>query len=181
MYVFTRGGGASGTNYTQVARLQASNERSWVRVQFGSSVSTSADGSTVVVGASKDIGWNWNMDSRDAGAAYVFTRGGGASGTSYTQVAMLQASDKQAVDRFGESVSVSGDGLTIAAGKPQELPNSGAAYIFAAAPTPIGGSPGVPTQGAGSRVPVSNAPTLTGLFFAIGISTLLTCYNSGFP
>ncbi|GHP10826.1 hypothetical protein PPROV_000955700 [Pycnococcus provasolii] len=180
-YVFTRGGGAGGSSsYTQVAKLMASDKQG-DNGQFGSSVSTSADGSTVVVGASKDIGWNWNMDSRDAGAAYVFTRGGGASGTSYTQVAMLQASDKQAVDRFGESVSVSGDGLTIAAGKPQELPNSGAAYIFAAAPTPIGGSPGVPTQGAGSRVPVSNAPTLTGLFFAIGISTLLTCYNSGFP
>ena len=210
--MFTRGGAGSSSSYAEAAKLQASDIKQ-AFVYFGKSVSTSADGSTVVVGAPGESISTYIAGSSarlSAGAAYVFTRGGGSGSGSYTQVAKLQASDKQAYVRFGTSVSMSGDGRTIAAGAIHSaiLPSAiggdgssdnpgtkatrglGVVYIFAPAttptpprttspdPPPSGDFPGVPTRGAGSRVPVSNAPTLTGLSVAIGISTLLVCYNS---
>ena len=63
----------------------------------------------------------------DAGAAYVFT----GSGSTWTQQAKIQASDKQASDNFGYSVSIDGD--TIAVGAIYEDTggsNAGAAYVF---------------------------------------------------
>ncbi len=137
-YVFVR----NGTNWTQQAYLKASN--TGVSDQFGNSVSVSAD--TVVVGAfgedSNAIGVNGN-DGDDsasgAGAAYVFAR----SGTNWSQQAYLKASNTDAGDSFGLSVSVSGD--TIAVGADDEdsqatgvngnqannsATNSGAAYVF---------------------------------------------------
>jgi hypothetical protein len=76
----------------------------------------------------------------DAGAVYVFTR----KGTAWTQQAYVKASNAQAGDRFGFSLTLSGDGHTLAAGSYDEdgsakgvngvsdegAPNSGAAYVF---------------------------------------------------
>ena len=191
----------------------------------------------------------------DGERASHLTRGRAGGSTSYTQVAKLMASDKQADDRFGTSVSISGDGRTIAAGAtggdgsaagasmlegldpnseeykemsemlnatgmlavPTKAPpsssdnpgtkarDSGAAHIFAAPPPPpppttttttttttstttspprfppvppLGELPDPPPSGAFPPGVPSNAPTLTGLSVAIGISTLLVCYNS---
>ena len=112
--VFTR----SGTTWSQQARLTASDPQA--NDQFGYSISISSD--TVVVGAyTEDTG------GTDAGAAYVFTR----SGTSWSQQAKLQASDKAAGDQLGYSVSISSD--TVVAGAPLEDAGgneAGAAYIF---------------------------------------------------
>jgi hypothetical protein len=138
-YVFVR----SGTTWTQQAFLTASNRGGGDF--FGSAVAVSGD--TVVVGApgedSAATGVNGNQadnTAQQAGAAYVFVRGG----TTWTQQAYLKASNAGADDRFGESVAVSSD--TVVVGAPQEdsaatgvngdetsnsAPEAGAAYVFA--------------------------------------------------
>ena len=113
-YIFTR----SGTTWTQQAKIQASDKQAYD--QFGWSVSISSNGNTAIVGAyTEDTGGS------SAGAAYIFTR----SGTTWTQQAKIQASDKQASDLFGYSVSISGDGNTAIAGALFEE-YGGSAYIF---------------------------------------------------
>jgi len=119
-YVFTRTGGS----WTQQAKLMASDAQ--VNDYFGWSVAVSGD--TAVIGAQfEDTGGS------GAGAAYVFTRTGG----SWTQQAKLMASDAQANDNFGYSVSVSGDTAVIGA-RLEDTGGSGAgaAYVF----TRTGGS-----------------------------------------
>jgi hypothetical protein len=117
-YIFTR----SGTTWTQQQKIQASDKQK--NDSFGASVSISSDGNTAIVGASKeDTGYF------DAGAAYIFTR----SGTTWTQQQKIQASDKQGIDYFGISVSISEDGNTVIVGAQLEDTggnNAGAAYIF---------------------------------------------------
>jgi len=117
-YIFTR----SGTTWSQEAKIQASNAGS--SDQFGYSVSLSNDGDTAIIGAySEDTG------GTDAGSAYIFTR----SGTTWSQEAQIQASDAQANDYFGWSVSISGDGDTAIVGAYKEASggtDAGSAYIF---------------------------------------------------
>jgi hypothetical protein len=119
-YVFTR----SGTTWSQQDYLKADN--AVAGDFFGFSVAVSDD--TLVAGAyAKDT---------EAGAAYVFTRSGGA----WSQQAYLQASNAEASDRFGYSVAISGDTLVVGADKEAssaaggESDNSvfgaGAAYVF---------------------------------------------------
>jgi hypothetical protein len=107
-YVFVR----SGTDWTQQAKLTASDAA--MSDQFGVSVSVSGD--TLVVGA--------NNKSSATGAAYVFVR----SGTSWTQQAILTASDGATNDAFGRRVSVTGD--TVVAGAYGRNGFTGAAYVF---------------------------------------------------
>jgi hypothetical protein len=109
-YVFTRGG----TTWSQQAYLKASNTNE--SDNFGASVAI--DGDTLMVGAvsedSNATGVNGNQSDNSAGssgAAYVFTR----SGTSWDQQAYLKASNTEASDYFGSSVSVSGDTLVVGA------------------------------------------------------------------
>jgi len=117
-YIFTR----SGTSWTQQQKIQASDKQQ--DDYFGSSVSISSDGNTALVGASSE-----DTGGSAAGAAYIFTR----SGTSWTQRAKIQASDKQGSDLFGYSASISGDGNTALVGAIYEDTggaDAGAAYIF---------------------------------------------------
>ncbi|MCF6264475.1 MAG: FG-GAP repeat protein [Xanthomonadales bacterium] len=108
--MFTR----SGTNWSQQAYLKASNtDRD---DGFGGSVSISGD--TLVIGAigedSNATGVNGGQSNNAAdrsGAAYVFVR----SGTNWSQLAYLKASNTDAGDRFGSSISISGDTLVIGA------------------------------------------------------------------
>jgi hypothetical protein len=85
---------------------------------FGQAVAL--DGETLAVGAvdpSCATGVNGNQTDRGcagAGAVYVFTR----TGATWSQQAYLKASNTQASDSFGFSVSLSGD--TLAVGAPQE-------------------------------------------------------------
>jgi hypothetical protein len=137
-YVFTR----SGSTWSQQAYLKASNTA--VDDNFGVSVSVSGD--TIVVGANGEDssatgvgGLQSNNGASAAGAAYLFTR----SGTVWSQQAYLKASNTEADDSFGSSVSVSGD--TVVVGAPAEDSsstgvdgnqsdnsyfNTGAAYVF---------------------------------------------------
>jgi len=139
-YVFVR----SGTNWVQEAYLKASNNSIGSAAQFGFAVALSSN--TVVVGAPFEYGSatnvngdQFNMNTPNSGAAYVFVR----NGTNWSQQAYLKASNTGNGDNFGTSVSISGD--TIIVGAYNEDSNatgvngdqtnnlagdSGAAYVF---------------------------------------------------
>ncbi|MDC0962134.1 cadherin domain-containing protein, partial [Gammaproteobacteria bacterium] len=115
---------------------------------FGSSVSLSGDGNTLVVGAryedSNATGINGDQtdnSSSAAGADYIFTR----SGTTWSQQSYIKASNTGDGDQFGYAVSLSDDGNTLAVGARYEDSNAtgingdqtdnsssdaGAAYLF---------------------------------------------------
>jgi len=116
-YIFTR----SGSTWSQQAKIQASNRGSNDLFGYGiNGVSISGDGDTVIVGAV-----NEDTNGTDAGAVYVFTR----SGTTWSQQAMIKASDAASSDKFGSAVSISEDGDTSVVGASNES-GTGAAYIF---------------------------------------------------
>ena len=143
VYVFTRNNAV----WTQQAYIKASNTDA--DDLFGSSVSLSADGSTMAVGAegedSKAVGVNGDQSDNSvtgSGAVYVFTRTGGL----WTQQAYVKASNTDANDSLGMfSLSLSADGSTLAAtvqgddsnatgidGDPADnsMVDSGAVYVF---------------------------------------------------
>ena len=117
-YVYVR----SGSTWTQQARLVSSDLQA--NDYFGHSVSINSDGTYAIVGAyGEDTGAN------GAGAAYIFTR----SGSTWTQQQKIQASDAQASDLFGVTVSISGDGNYAIAGAYVEDTggsSAGSAYVF---------------------------------------------------
>ncbi|CZF85897.1 FG-GAP repeat protein [Grimontia marina] len=133
-------------NWSQQAYIKASNAES--HDYFGLSVSVSGDGNTLAVGAyaedSNATGINGDgndNNASNAGAAYVYR----FNGSSWSQQAYIKASNAGATDYFGRTVSVSGDGNTLAVGAYAEDSNatgingdgnnddvtdSGAVYIY---------------------------------------------------
>jgi hypothetical protein len=120
VYVFVR----NGVIWTQQAKLSASDKNS--NDYFGSSVSLSANGNILVIGANNESDGNTTRN----GAVYIFNR----NGTTWTQQAKLLANDKESGDAFGFSVSISanGDDVLVGATLEDENPtnNNGAAYTF---------------------------------------------------
>jgi FG-GAP repeat len=121
VYVFVRSGGS----WSQQAYLKASNTDA--NDSFGYSLSLSADGNTLAVGAGNEasnatgVGGNQADNSvSGAGAVYVFTR----SSSNWTQQAYLKASNTGAGDHFGTSVALSADGNTLAVGSDGEASNA---------------------------------------------------------
>jgi FG-GAP repeat len=116
VYVYVR----NGSRWAEQAYIKASNPGA--DDQFGYGVGLSGDGNTLVVSApyedSAATGVNGNQDDNsmeNSGAVYVFSR----TGSTWAQQAYLKASnvgEKDEGDQFGYSVSVSGDGNTIAVG-----------------------------------------------------------------
>jgi hypothetical protein len=136
----------SGTLTAAVGYIKASNPEScrltgwlgteyWTCEFFGSSVTLSADGNTLAVGAPGEesaatgIGGDQNDNSAStAGAVYVFSR----SGETWAQQAYVKASNTDDCsdhditdlhfcgDHFGNSVTLSADGNTLAVGAPME-------------------------------------------------------------
>lgn len=108
-----------GTSWVEEARLTASDAAAGDR--FGTSVAI--QGNTAVVGSYlADL-----PGKSDAGAVYIFQR----SGTTWTQVAKLTASNSATGDNLGISVDLDGD--TILAGawlKTLLTSQQGAAYVF---------------------------------------------------
>ena len=105
----------------QVAKLTASDGEAYDF--FGKSVSISGD--TIVVGAYGD-----DDNGICTGSAYVFEKPD-SGWTSTTQNAKLTASDGEASDRFGRSVSISGDTIVVGAHLDDDNDtDSGAAYLF---------------------------------------------------
>jgi hypothetical protein len=91
---------------------------------FGQSVALSADGATLAVGANYEdsvatgIGGDQTSNAAgNSGAVYVFRR---SAGGVWAQEAYVKASNTGAVDLFGSSVALSGDGATLAVGAYQE-------------------------------------------------------------
>ncbi len=107
-----------GLSWSQQAKLTASDAAAddW----FGYSVSISGDYAVVGAGLDDDNG-------SASGSAYIFKR----DGANWSQQAKLTASDGAANDRFGYSVSVSGDYAIVGAfGDDDNGSMSGSAYIF---------------------------------------------------
>ena len=87
---------------------------------FGQSVSISGD--LVIVGAQQD-----DDKGNRSGSAYIFER----DGTGWVQQQKLLAADGAAGDRFGRSVSISGDFAIVGAPQDDDKGDgSGSAYIF---------------------------------------------------
>ncbi len=114
----------------QQAYIKASNVSANHR--FGVSVALSADGSTLAVGA--DLG-------DIVGTVYVFTH----NGATWSQQALIKASNAGESDYFGSSIALSANGSTLAVGAYGEdsaatgingdqndnsAPTAGAAYVF---------------------------------------------------
>ena len=141
-YVFTR----SGATWSQQSYIKASNADGGDL--FGYATSISDDGNTIAVGAfledSNATGINGDQtdnSSSNAGAVYIFTR----SGTTWSQQSYIKASNADGGDQFGEFISLSADGNTLAVGAYNEdsnatgingdqtdnsSSNAGAVYIF---------------------------------------------------
>ena len=143
VYVFARGG----SHWSQEAYLKASNTSAGDA--FGTSVSLSHDGRTLAVGANQEDGASAGVDGDQSqkgldasGAVYVFSR----DEDSWSQEAYLKASNPDALDLFGNVLSLSGDGRTLAVDAPLEASTAsgvdgdgsdnassaaGAVYVFA--------------------------------------------------
>ena len=142
VYVFVR----TGNEWSQQAYVKASNTE--VFDLFGTAISLSADGNTLVVGAdgeaSSATGIDGNQNDNaavNAGAVYVF----GRSGDEWSHEAYVKASNAGAGDLFGFAVSLSADGNILAVSAPREgssvigingnqsdnaAADSGAVYVF---------------------------------------------------
>ncbi len=110
----------NGTNWIEEAKLTASDAA--LGDAFGQSVSISGD--VALIGAVWD-----DEGLYDTGSAYVFR----FDGTNWNEEAKLTASDPAWADRFGKSVSISGDVAVIGAFQPFPDPyphGPGKAYVF---------------------------------------------------
>jgi trimeric autotransporter adhesin len=97
-YVFTN----TGESWSQQQKLTASDGAAYD--EFGSALTLSGDGSTVIAGApGKTVGLN-----SDEGAAYVFAKTDG----SWSQQQKLTVPDEMAFDEFGSAVALSSNGNT---------------------------------------------------------------------
>lgn len=121
VYIFVRSAGI----WSQQAYVKASNTGQ--SDGFGSSVSISADGNTLVIGAEgedsdgRGVNGNQTNDSANqAGAVYVFSR----SGATWSQLAFVKAPNSESPDHFGRKVSLSADGSTLAIGAYFESSNA---------------------------------------------------------
>jgi len=113
-YVFTR----SGTTWTQEAKLLASDGAS--NNNMGASVSTTGD--RIAVGSPGAKGGNVN----NAGQVYIYAR---AIAGTWSQEAILNASDRSVADGLGISVSLSGD-YVLAGANLKGNSNIGGAYVW---------------------------------------------------
>ncbi len=118
VYIFTR----DGTVWSQQQYIKPSNTDN--NDNFGLSIDLSTDGNTLAVSsiledsAAIGLGGEQTLDTADsAGSAYVFTRD---ENDEWTQQAYIKASNSQNNARLGESISLSGDGDTLAIGASSE-------------------------------------------------------------
>lgn len=125
VYIYVRNAGAWELQaYLKAAHSDANDF-------FGISLSMSADGNTLAVGADYEssAATGVNADATDnsapgCGAAYIFVR----TGTAWSQQAYLKPSNAGVDHLFGQSLSISADGHQVAVGAPGEA--TGAVYLF---------------------------------------------------
>jgi hypothetical protein len=124
VYLFTR----NGTSWSQDVYLKASNTE--LADRFGEALFLSADGMTLAVSApleasiAQGIDGNQADNSSKAGAVYVFTRATTWSQRSYVKASNTTTTTNPLGLRFGSSVGVSGDGMTLVVGEPNEGGNA---------------------------------------------------------
>lgn len=117
-YVFLRNDLSD--SWAQAAQLLPSD--GFPGQEFGYSVSITDTDDTIIVGARGDA-----TNGTNAGAAYIYTFGGG----TWTQSKKIVASGVGVDDAFGTSVSIHADTAAVGApGDDTHAMNSGAAYIF---------------------------------------------------
>jgi hypothetical protein len=140
VYVFVRNGASWAQ---QGGALTPSNAQGDDR--FGTALALSATGSILAIGAigeDSDGTGSGNNSAADAGAAYVFTRGGAV----WSQQAYIKASNAQQDDLFGGAVALNAAGNMLIVGAIGEAsastainrdpannaaPGAGAVYVFA--------------------------------------------------
>ena len=114
-YIYTR----NGTTWSEQQKIEASDKA--VGDEFGWSISINSN--YAIVGA-------WRKDDTggtDAGAVYIFER----SGTTWTEVKRITASDGQADDNFGYSVAIDGTNVFVGArDEDTKGSDAGAAYVY---------------------------------------------------
>jgi hypothetical protein len=125
-YVLVRDGQGE---WSHQDHIKASNPDSYDK--FGQSVSLSADGNTLVVGAGNEDSDATGIDGDQGntsdyygsatGAAYVFVRDGQGD---WSQQAYVKAANTDYQDVFGRSVALSADGDTLAVGAAWEDSNT---------------------------------------------------------
>lgn len=153
-YVFTR----SHRSWAQTAELTAPD--GVAGDEFGEAVSSSADGSAIVIGAPFAPG------ATDVGAAYVFTQHRG----TWTVSANVKDPSGLQGDIFGTDVAISGRGTTVVIGAEDDVTGTGAAYVYShhktgwGSATELQSSDGAPGDGFGSSVDIS----ATGRTIAVG-------------
>jgi hypothetical protein len=125
-YVFVQNSGS----WTQEQKLTASDKQAGDR--FGNSVSLS-DKTLLIGAADEDEDASGNNTLASSGAAYLYQYASG----SWSAVQKLVASDRAADDRFGCSVSLSGDYAVVGASNEDEdaagantLSDAGSTYLF---------------------------------------------------
>ena len=160
----------TGTTWAQEAKLLPSDGATGD--DFGWSVSICGD--YAVVGAQRD-----GNNGMWSGSAYVFKR----TGTSWAQEAKLLPSDGAEFDKFGRSVSISGDyAVAGALWDDDNGSDAGSAYLYSGFASPIGierERAGLPAEFALSQnYPNPFNPTTT-INYALPLSSevLLVIYN----
>ena len=134
VYLYTVGGSSWGRTVTQAVKL--SDSYTSVSLddgdEFGSSVSLSGNGTQLAVGAPRD-----DDGGIDRGAVYLYTVGGSSWGRTVTQAVKLSDSHASVSldsdDRFGKSVSLSGNGTQLAVGALRDDDGGrfrGAVYLY---------------------------------------------------
>ncbi|MDP3347752.1 hypothetical protein [Hydrogenophaga sp.] len=118
VYVFER----NDSGWSQPARLQASNAASfdW----FGMSLSFAGPGGTLAVGAHRHDAADAQGARSDSGAVYVFAR----TAAGWAEQAVLTAAQSLEGAQLGQSVALSIDGQTLAAGA--RASGLGAVHVF---------------------------------------------------
>jgi hypothetical protein len=156
-YVFARPGGGWGNGEQpqhQTAKLTASDGAASDGLggdNGGNAIAVSSDGSTVAAGAATATASGCPGECLfGPGAVYVFVKrvsGWGSGEQPQHETAKLTASDGQGNDRFGDAVTISGDGSTVVAGAWSAVVKSnsvqGAVYVFV---KPVGGWTGTSQQ-----------------------------------
>ena len=95
--------------------------------RFGCSLSLSANGSILAVGAyHEDSSATDPRGAPDSGAVFVFAR----SGATWESQANLKAKSTLSATYFGGSVALAGDGATLAVYAPGEGGSTGVAHVF---------------------------------------------------
>jgi hypothetical protein len=113
-----------GPNWSTITESKVYASNAGAGDQFGWSVGINGDGTYAIVGAVYE-----DYASTNTGAAYIFTR----SGSTWTEQALLRASDAANSDEFGNAVDINGDGdIAIIGSKGDDDggTSSGSAYVF---------------------------------------------------